>query len=91
MAALAGAYVRNHGRYTLEFEGGGGGIDVVDWLPVDVAAQAIVECTPSNVERSEMHSLDVFHIINPKTSFWRDMVPVIQEFVAENREEWWNL
>lgn len=38
-----------------------------------------------------MHSLDVFHIINPKTSFWRDMVPVIQEFVAENREEWWNL
>ncbi|GME36202.1 NRPS-like enzyme [Neofusicoccum parvum] len=56
-----------------------GDTDDIDWLPVDSAAQAIVECTLSNVGRSEAQSPDVFHIINPKTGSWRGLVPVIQE------------
>lgn len=57
-----------------------GNQDLVDWVPVDVTAQIIVELGVSRLRRQEDDRLDVFHIVNSKVVSWRELVPVIQEY-----------
>jgi len=61
-----------------------GGNDTIDWLPVDVAANSIVELALSRVTYSELetHALHCFNLVNPHTSKWSEMVTAIQEYYS---------
>ncbi|KAF3049355.1 putative secondary metabolism biosynthetic enzyme [Didymella keratinophila] len=56
-----------------------GNQDRVDWVPMDVAAGAVIDVatTPSN------EPTQVFHLTNPRTTSWSELYPVIQEFYKD--------
>ena len=71
-----------------------GPLDVVDWIPVDAAAQIIVELLPNqrlfpnnqpigSVNGSPTNAEDeveplVYHVINPCTRTWSDLLPTVR-------------
>ncbi len=61
-----------------------GSMDQVDWIPVDLMAKITVELAlpPAGSEKhaqvgSRKSRMRVFHGVNPKTTHWRSLVPVI--------------
>src|SRR5271167_1085935 len=52
----------------------------VDWVPVDVAAKAVLDFTllPSATPTG----LQTFNLANPHLASWADLVPAIQSFYA---------
>lgn len=50
--------------------------DIIDWVPIDVAADAIVELSLGNVT-DRNHGVDVFHILNPHQTTWKSLLPSI--------------
>lgn len=50
--------------------------DIIDWVPIDVAADAIVELSLGNVT-DRNHGVDVFHILNPHQTTWKALLPSI--------------
>jgi thioester reductase-like protein len=50
--------------------------DIIDWVPIDVAADAIVELSLGNVTHPN-HSVNVFHILNPHQTTWKALLPSI--------------
>jgi hypothetical protein len=71
-----------------------GNMDVVDWVPMDDAAKTVVEASFSHLfsarkvdekmsdDDDENALLQVYHVINPRTVSWRDLVPTIQAFYS---------
>ncbi|KAF2137213.1 uncharacterized protein K452DRAFT_236204 [Aplosporella prunicola CBS 121167] len=65
-----------------------GNQDIVDWVPMDAAAGTVVQVTMSRngqrrADAAGTPLLDVFHIVNPRTCSWNDLVPVIQAFYTD--------
>ncbi|KAG9197068.1 hypothetical protein G6514_002473 [Epicoccum nigrum] len=56
-----------------------GNMDRVDWVPMDVAAAAVVDVAtaPSN------DAAQVFHLANPHTTSWSELCPVVQSYYAD--------
>lgn len=55
-----------------------GSADTVDWVPIDIAADAIYEqtfATPSIDGRAA----SVYHVINPVKTGWSSLTPIIKE------------
>ncbi|GAM35598.1 hypothetical protein TCE0_017f04050 [Talaromyces pinophilus] len=50
--------------------------DIIDWVPIDVAADVIVELSLGNVTDPN-HGINVFHILNPHQTTWKTLVPSI--------------
>lgn len=61
--------------------------DVVDWVPVDTAAQIIVDIVHSRARTQADQKLDVFHLVNPETASWEQLVPAVQEYYAASGTE----
>jgi thioester reductase-like protein/acyl-CoA synthetase (AMP-forming)/AMP-acid ligase II len=71
-----------------------GNMNVVDWVPMDDAAKTVVEASFSHLfsarkvdekmsdDNDENALLQVYHVINPRTVSWRDLVPTIQAFYS---------
>ncbi|KAF2854544.1 acetyl-CoA synthetase-like protein [Plenodomus tracheiphilus IPT5] len=54
------------------------GNEPLDWLPVDVAAQAFLQATQTNTETNG--ELRVYHVLNPhRQPTWRDMLQWLQK------------
>jgi thioester reductase-like protein len=69
----------------------GGVLDNVDWIPMDILAAVVIELsTPSPSICGD--SLQVYHVINPSTTPWADLVPAIQTRLGiestVSMEEW---
>ncbi|KAJ5427067.1 hypothetical protein N7465_002137 [Penicillium sp. CMV-2018d] len=59
-----------------------GGHDAVDWVPVDVAAQSVIELTLSRLEDdlTKNQLFDCFNIVNPQIVQWNDLVHTVSDF-----------
>lgn len=55
---------------------GGESEDIIDWVPIDVAADTVVELSLGNVGDSN-HSANFFHILNPHQTTWKVLLPSI--------------
>lgn len=66
------------------------GDEPVDWLPVDIAAQAFVQATQATASASS--ELAVYHVLNPhREPTWRDMLGWMQKkeaFETVSAQEW---
>jgi len=63
----------------------------VDWIPVDVLSQIVLDLVHSDYQQKEGH---VFNLVNPKTVQWAALVPVVQERLGvepSSFAEWINL
>lgn len=56
----------------------GAAYDALDWVPVDQAAQVLVELALS--ESGSERGVECFNLVNPRLGHWRDMVQAIQAF-----------
>jgi len=54
--------------------------DAVDWIPVDVAAQVMVELSFAHRDHESPANVACFNIVNPKTTSWRDLVGSVQDY-----------
>ncbi|GAB7350310.1 hypothetical protein MBLNU459_g0944t1 [Dothideomycetes sp. NU459] len=54
--------------------------DVIDWVPLDTAAQILVDIVHARTHTQAEKKLDVFHLINPQTASWEKLVPAVQGF-----------
>ncbi|GME52745.1 AMP-dependent synthetase/ligase [Neofusicoccum parvum] len=52
-----------------------GAADALEWLPVDTAARAVVECALSAVGAG----VDVLHVAAPRATSWSALLPVVRE------------
>ncbi|OKL57117.1 hypothetical protein UA08_07501 [Talaromyces atroroseus] len=50
--------------------------DIIDWVPIDVAADAIAELSLGDFTDPN-HSVNVFHILNPHQTTWKALLPSI--------------
>ncbi|KAK3380982.1 hypothetical protein B0H63DRAFT_545240 [Podospora didyma] len=60
--------------------------DFIDWIPVDIAAMAIVDLTLSRLDGENQVAKDAlacFHILNPQVASWSAVVDAVREFYAE--------
>ncbi|KAK0615346.1 hypothetical protein B0T17DRAFT_620136 [Bombardia bombarda] len=63
--------------------------DDLDWLPVDLAAQAVLDISQSRLEDKQGASssngstgLECYNLVNPQIGKWSDMVGAVQGFYA---------
>lgn len=61
---------------------GGSFGDQVDWVPVDVAADVCVELAFNARDNQRVRNLNVYHLVNPNPSSWRDLVTVVRDHYA---------
>ncbi|CAK1358177.1 unnamed protein product [Cercospora beticola] len=51
--------------------------DTVDWVPMDLAAQAVVEMALARAH--DPAGLDITHLSNPRTASWKALIPAVRE------------
>ncbi|PPJ56509.1 hypothetical protein CBER1_03931 [Cercospora berteroae] len=51
--------------------------DTVDWVPMDLAARAVVEIALARAQDSA--GLDVTHVSNPRTVSWKALIPAVRD------------
>ena len=58
-----------------------GNMDTVDWVPVDAAAKVLLELSFNTLvdEKVSKDKLSFYHLVNPKTETWQNLVSVVQE------------
>ncbi|KAI1496455.1 male sterility protein-domain-containing protein [Biscogniauxia marginata] len=54
-----------------------GQMDMVDWVPVDVAAQSIAELATGSTISETSAGVGVYHVVNPRQTTWASLVPTI--------------
>jgi thioester reductase-like protein len=59
-----------------------GNMDRVDWVPMDIAAETIIDI--ANATYSEPEPTQVYHIANPHTTTWNELYPVIQDYFRQD-------
>jgi hypothetical protein len=58
--------------------------DEVSWMPVDVAAKAILELVPLGLAtRSGVAFVNCYNVVNPQTARWSCLVAAVQQYYAE--------
>ncbi|KAM5505989.1 putative NRPS-like protein biosynthetic cluster [Microsporum canis] len=61
--------------------------DTIDWVPIDIAAQAILDITVSLLTPDDSSTPpDCFNLVNPQVAEWKDMVHVIRGFYQKQRD-----
>jgi thioester reductase-like protein/acyl-CoA synthetase (AMP-forming)/AMP-acid ligase II/aryl carrier-like protein len=56
-----------------------GEMEVIEWIPVDILAQGIIELATARTDGVETGAR-VYHMVNPNQSLWRDVVSTIQKY-----------
>lgn len=59
-----------------------GAQDIADWVPVDQAARTLIDIATTRFATQESSPLETFHLINPRTARWADLVPAVTEYYA---------
>lgn len=57
--------------------------DDLDWVPVDKAAQICIELLFSRLSSLYEHKLGVYHLVNPRTVHWSEIMPTIQAYFKQ--------
>ncbi|KAI4701882.1 putative NRPS-like protein biosynthetic cluster [Alternaria sp. Ai002NY15] len=61
-----------------------GNMDRVDWVPMDVAAGTVIDI--ANASISEPEPVQVYHLVNPHTTTWDKLYPVIRQFFTQDNK-----
>jgi thioester reductase-like protein len=66
-----------------------GNQNLVDWMPIDVAAQAILDVAAARSDdianvKGSADSIRAFHLVNPRTADWTDLAPAVLEKLRES-------
>ncbi|KAF2225529.1 male sterility protein-domain-containing protein [Elsinoe ampelina] len=65
-----------------------GNMETVDWVPVDVAADVMVELALEGRVDEKLHETERwFHLVNPRTVAWGKLWPVVKEYYKEKGRE----
>lgn len=64
-----------------------GNEDIVDWVPTDAAAKILIDLTRTRLRTQESQKLDTFHLVNPSTVQWKNLVPSVVDFYASQGTE----
>ncbi|KAG8631636.1 hypothetical protein KVT40_000776 [Elsinoe batatas] len=65
-----------------------GNMETVDWVPVDVAADVMVELALEGRMDEKLHETERwFHLVNPRTVAWGKLWPVVKEYYKEKGKE----
>ena len=58
-----------------------GNLDTVDWMPVDAAANVLLELAFNTLidEKASKDKLSFYHLVNPRTETWQNLVSVVQK------------
>lgn len=62
-----------------------GSFDAVDWVPVDIAAKAVIEFfddAAEQVRTSSGSEMKVYHCVNPQKTHWDALLPAIQPLLG---------
>jgi dTDP-4-dehydrorhamnose reductase len=59
-------------------------MEVVDWIPVDILAQSIVELATLKPE-NPASGAQVFHAVNPHRTSWSDLLPIVYKSLSQAR------
>lgn len=59
-----------------------GNEDIVDWVPTDAAAKVLIDLTRTRLRTQQADKLDTFHLVNPQTVQWKQLVPAVVDFYA---------
>lgn len=62
-----------------------GALNCMDWIPVDVLADAFTEALLSNAPPAGIKKTRYMHFVNPQKSFWSDMAHTISSKMDTNR------
>ena len=60
--------------------------DVVEWIPVDIAAEAVVDLTLSRLDAESQvagDALACFNIVNPQVASWSVVADAVRAFYAD--------
>ncbi|VUC25540.1 unnamed protein product [Clonostachys rosea] len=60
-----------------------GEMEVIEWIPVDILAQGIIELATAKIDGLETGAR-VYHMVNPNQSLWRDVVSTIQKYFEQS-------
>ncbi|KAI0412489.1 hypothetical protein F5X98DRAFT_354643 [Xylaria grammica] len=60
-----------------------GRAETIDWIPVDLLGQITVELATTHSLHSQPTGAAVYHVTNPKSTTWGDLVPVIRSRIEE--------
>lgn len=60
----------------------------VNWIPVDIAAKAMLELIPLGLAtRSGVAFVNCYNVVNPQTTHWSGLVAVMQKYYAERGQK----
>ncbi|KAF4553644.1 AMP-binding enzyme-like protein 20 [Elsinoe fawcettii] len=63
-------------------------METVDWVPVDVAANVMVELALEGRVDEKLHERERwFHLVNPRTVGWKKLWPVVKQYYKEKGKE----
>jgi thioester reductase-like protein len=60
----------------------GASMNKIDWVPIDVLAEVLVELVLSAQEGSDRGRASVYHPHNPRTTSWTDLLPTIAKTLS---------
>ncbi|KAL8790158.1 MAG: hypothetical protein Q9195_006485 [Heterodermia aff. obscurata] len=61
-------------------------MEMIDWVPVDILAETIVElCLSDDQSQSGQQGAQVHHIVNRRTTPWSSLLPVVLEEFSEGK------
>ncbi|KAH8661698.1 male sterility protein-domain-containing protein [Tricladium varicosporioides] len=60
----------------------GASMSKIDWVPIDVLAEVLVELTFSSNSSNRPGNASVFHPHNPRTTSWSELLPTIVETLS---------
>ncbi|KAF2962888.1 hypothetical protein GQX73_g10685 [Xylaria multiplex] len=60
-----------------------GRAEIIDWIPVDLLGHIMVELATAHSLHSQQVGAAVYHITNPKSITWRELVPVIRSHIEK--------
>ncbi|EHL01557.1 putative Linear gramicidin synthase subunit D [Glarea lozoyensis 74030] len=63
----------------------GAKFDHIDWVPIDVLAEVLIELLFNDVSTDEKAT--VFHPYNPSTTSWSDLLPTVVETLSDLKSE----
>jgi thioester reductase-like protein len=61
-----------------------GNEDIVDWVPTDAAAKVLLDICETRLRDQKEHKLDTFHLVNPRITHWKELVPAIVDFYSSS-------
>ncbi|KXT10371.1 hypothetical protein AC579_9153 [Pseudocercospora musae] len=62
-----------------------GSFDDVDWVPIDLAAQIVLDFVQHSTKSRKSRQVKVYHAVNPRPTPWGALLPAVQNSLAVHK------